>query len=97
MLPPSGGKPPDGREDLFILQAGNAGQLQAFQELQGSAAAGGNVGDLVSKAQLLTGSGAVTASDDGHGGRLLSAVSADGLASWKMVRHRAMQLYLSAA
>ena len=35
---------------LLVLQAGNTGQLQAFQEFQGSAAAGGDVGDAVSKA-----------------------------------------------
>ena len=52
--------------DLLILQAGNAGQLQAFQEFQGSAAAGGDVGDLVCEAQLLAGSRGVAAADDGH-------------------------------
>ena len=50
---------------LLILQAGNAGQFQAFQEFQGSAAAGGDVGDAVSKAQLLAGCCGVAAANNG--------------------------------
>ena len=51
MLPGAEDLPPQ-QKRLLILQAGDAGQLQAFQELQGSAAAGGDVGDLVGIAQL---------------------------------------------
>ena len=52
---------------LLVLQTSNAGQFQTFQELQGGAAAGGDVGDLVGEAQLLAGSCGVAAADDGHG------------------------------
>ena len=51
---------------LLILQAGNTGQLQTLEELEGSTAAGGNMRDLVRKAQLLAGRRRVAAADDGH-------------------------------
>ena len=53
-------------QKLFILQAGNTGQLQAFQEFQGSTATGGNVGNLGSKAQLLASGSTIATTDDGH-------------------------------
>ena len=42
-------------------------RLLALQEFQRSAAAGGNVGHLVGKAQLLDGRRRIAAADDGHG------------------------------
>ena len=55
---------------LRVEQAGHAGQLLALHELQGGAAAGGDVAHLVGVAQLLDGSRAVAAADDGDGAGL---------------------------
>ena len=57
--------PPSRIRQLFLVEAGNAGQLLALQELQGGAAAGGDVGHLVRKAQLLHSRRGVAAADDG--------------------------------
>ena len=48
---------------LLIQQASHAGQLLAFQELQGGATAGGDVGHLVGEAQLSHGSSGGTIVD----------------------------------
>ncbi len=37
---------------LFVEQAGNAGELLAFEEFEGRAASGGDVGHLVAIAEL---------------------------------------------
>ena len=50
---------------LLILQASDTGQLQALEELKGCAAAGGDVGDGICKAQLLASCCGVAAADDG--------------------------------
>ena len=52
--------------DLLIQQARNARQFLTFQELQRSAAAGGNVRHFIGEAELLDRSGRVTAADDRH-------------------------------
>ena len=52
--------------DLLVLQACDARQLQTLEELQRSAAAGRDVGHLISKAQLLNSSCGVAAADDGN-------------------------------
>ena len=54
---------------LFVVERGDARQLQSFQELQRSAAAGGDVGHLVGKAELGDSSHAVAAADDRDGAR----------------------------
>ena len=56
-----------GREKLLIQKAGYARQLLALQELQGRAAAGGDMGHLVGIAQLGHSRRAVAAADDGDG------------------------------
>ena len=55
------------KKESGVQQAGNTGQLLAFHELQGGAAAGGDVSHLVGVAQLLHSGCAVTAADDGDG------------------------------
>ena len=49
---------------LLIQQARDARQLLTFQELQRSAAAGGNMRHLIGKAELFDRSGRVSAADD---------------------------------
>ena len=51
---------------FFIVQARDAGEHFAFKEFEGSAAAGGDVGHLIGKAELLRGRRAVAAADDGR-------------------------------
>ena len=52
---------------LLVAQVGDAGQLLALEELEGGAAAGGDVGDLVGEAVLLDGRDRVAAADDRDG------------------------------
>ena len=62
----------------FIQQAGHARQLDALQELQGGAAAGGNVGDLIGEAHLLHGCGAVAAAQEVKKGSAQIISTVDG-------------------
>jgi len=53
--------------NLFVLEAGDAGQFKALEDLERRAAAGGDMGDLVGKAELFAGCRGIAAAHDGDG------------------------------
>src|SRR5699024_1803232 len=79
---------------LLVLQAGDARQFQALEELERTAAAGGDVGHLVRKAQLLNRSRRVAAADErdraGRRDRLGDVPGADGEGIELKYAHRAV-------